>query len=346
MRLQDALHTLVPLVAGGQREAAALDLSAGVGSPLARERAHADAGAHRWRGLALYNVSRAVVRVAGSEHNREHFAAAAAPRPGVKKPVELHLALYALMGLRSQVVAEVAYSPRDQPLELADLAVPDQSLTIFGGQKPDIEALLRLRASGVERHFIAPAGERRQWRTAKVLDPRTGDALVEMRVPLGVRDELGLPPYVLARAIDYHRHGYPSQSFLTSLLEPGPWPRHELGAIHGERWTSLSGSRMVRAAARPMIEAQTPAEVLRRVGWLLSAYNLVRVALLEAARDIGQEPARMDVLRALEWLGPEPLARALESASPEPLTRLRERADEWLIADPGAPIGLSIEPLS
>lgn len=360
MQLQDALQVLLPYCAdvrvAGADSAGALSSAREAGF-RARDFAARDADAHRWRALSLYEMCSARVRVGYSKANAKHFTAlgstrpvrsATWSRPKVQEP-KLHLSVTGLISLRARSIADIRVRARDSDHQVSQLAVPDRSLVVLDTDVAQPDVLLWLHYGAPQRHFIAPAGERKQWRTAQMLDQRTGDCLVEMRVPHALRQKLGLPPYVLWRLIPYHRHGYPPQMLLTSLLDPVEWPRHELSAIHCERWLWNAGSGRPSTGKQAAIEDTQPPAVMDRLWAALCAYNLIRAALAACADDMGEEPVRMDFAAAVGRIGTEGVCAAVADGGIGPLrSALGDGPAAWaelLRSEPQSPVQIAVDPL-
>src|SRR3954471_1167911 len=73
--------------------------------------AHASARRNGWRGLALYGVDGSTLRVPDSEENRAHFGVSSSDRGQSGYPL---VRMATLMGLRSHLLAAVAFGPYGQ----------------------------------------------------------------------------------------------------------------------------------------------------------------------------------------------------------------------------------------
>lgn len=331
MRLEDALQHLAALVEplGPRREH----------EFLARSWATSDADRHRWRGLALYAADRLTLRLQGSPKNRAHFAAVGTD-PKTSRPF---MELVALLGLRSHLLADVVISAREVNLGTLELGLVDHSLTIFDETLAEPQLLLRAAESGSERHWIAPVGQGQRLRTARIIDEKSGDSLVELRVPPALQRLTGMS-HVVVRAIQYHRHGYPPQNLITSLVDPQAWPRHEITAIHSERWvTHLGGSRVLRGK-RIFLGSEEPELIYDRLWAILWAYNLVREELGVCAASLGLEPAQLGFTAAVDRLGKDTLQRAVASASIEPLAALGSVARDLVLGPSESPVRIHVMP--
>lgn len=328
----------------------------------ARDWASADADAHRWRDLSLYEICTARVRVADSSANGRHFAALDKAAARVhksnswtkpkNKEQRLYLALTGLLSLRARSLADVRVRALDGAREVDRLTIPPSSLVMLDADVAQPEVLLGLRQRGRDCHFMAPVADPRKWRVAQTLDGRTGDSLVEMRVPPALRRQFKLSSYVHWRMVPYHRHGYPRQTLVTSLLDPEQWPRHEISAIHSERWLWNAGSGRPSTGKQAKIAQAHPSAVLEHLWMALWAYNLLRTALLQCADALGEEPVRLDFAAALERVGTDGLRAGLRAAladdSADALMPLLGARDDWaelVRSEPPPAVQIAVDPL-
>jgi hypothetical protein len=85
--------------------------------------AHASARRHAWRGLALYGVDGSTLRVPDSDENRTAFGGSSGERGQSGYPL---VRMAALMGLRSHLLAAVAFGPYGQ----SELAYAGSTLAV------------------------------------------------------------------------------------------------------------------------------------------------------------------------------------------------------------------------
>lgn len=344
MNLQDAVLDVLGALDSAFSDTAVLDLTTSSEALFrALPAASAPARDHEWRGLGLCDVCTVSVRVADSEENRAQFLVVA---PGKKsagrKPRVVRVGLTAVLGLRSRFITDVQLRSRDELVDVDALSIANDTLTLFDEPAASREALLGLQHAGDNRHWIAPMiGPR--WRTAKILDQRSGDSWVEMRVPGAQQRLFDLPPYVVVRAIDYQRHGYRPQTLVTSLLDPREWPRHQISAIHSERWAWLSGWRKPVTRRVVNISCVEPGAVRARLWDALWLYNALNRQLHAWADKLAVEPARMDVSSAVSALGVDALAEALEQRSAARLSLSRAQALGVVRDSPVSPVKLRLD---
>ena len=143
--------------------------------------AHTSARQHPWRGLALYGVDGSTLRVADTDVNREHFGGTKNHRGQSGYPL---LRLVALMGLRSHLLASVAFGSYDKGEHgyAKDLwpSVPYHSLCILDKGFVAAGILIPLAREGQRRHWLTRAKTNLRCKVIENLGP--GDSIVEMKV--------------------------------------------------------------------------------------------------------------------------------------------------------------------
>jgi hypothetical protein len=174
----------------------------------ADEWAHPSARQHAWRGLALYGVDGSTLRVPDSDENRRQFGGSSGIRGDSAYPL---VRIAALMGLRSHLLAAVAFGPYNQS-ELAYASalwqsVPNDSLTIVDRNYLAAPVLVPLHRNGSNRHWLTRAKTKTVWHVIVGLGP--GDELVELETsPESLQKDPSLPRRYRARAIRYQRKGF------------------------------------------------------------------------------------------------------------------------------------------
>lgn len=117
-------------------------------------------------------------------------------------------------------------------------------------------------------------------------------------------------------------HGW----FVTSLLDAVAYPADELVGIYGRRWRIET---LIRAVKLPMgcdvLRSQSAEGVVKEVAARLTALNVVRIIMVEAVLETGQDPLRLSFSHAV---------RAIMSFSPalasQPVWKLAEIYDAML----------------
>jgi hypothetical protein len=88
--------------------------------------------------------------------------------------------------------------------------------------------------------------------------------------------------------------------FITSLLDPAAYPAKEIMELYARRWRieTLLEQFKVRLSA-DVLRSKTPDGVLKELAARMTAMNVVRAILLEAAATHGQDPMTLSFVHAL-----------------------------------------------
>ena len=264
----------------------------------------ASAQHHAWRGLALFGVDGACLRVADTEANEAAFGRPASPRS--KNPSGYpQLRLVGLMALRSHLLVGIEVGPYrvgEVPLarKLWSLLV-DHSLVIIDKGFIDYALFHQLVSSGVERHLLVRARRNAKWEVLQQNGP--GDLLVEVsQSPLNRRGDPELPEKLRLRAVAYQRAGYSRQWLLTTLLDATRYPANEIASLYHVRWEHELGWDEIKTHTldqEESLRSKSPRMVEQEVWGLGIAYNLVRRKMEQFAEQQGIEPSRVSYRNAL-----------------------------------------------
>lgn len=140
-----------------------------------------------------------------------------------------------------------------------------------------------------------------------------GDWLVEWHRPqqrpcwMSLRRWRQVPEAILLRQIHYRllRKGYrPQQGWLiTTLLDEKQYPAGEIIALYGQRWQIEVDFRDLKATLGLRVcTGKSLAAVRKQVLGCVLVYNLIRLAMLEAARRLGTTPDRISFRGSLHWM--------------------------------------------
>ncbi len=106
--------------------------------------------------------------------------------------------------------------------------------------------------------------------------------------------------------IEYRLEGVdgaePIYRLVTTLLDPGPAPAHELAALYHERWeieTALDELKTHLRGARMILRSKTPDLVRQEFYGLMMAHFAVRGLMHEAALKADTDPDRLSYLHAV-----------------------------------------------
>lgn len=291
--------------------------------------AHASAVRNGWRGLALYGVDGSTLRVPDSDENRAHFGLSSSIRGQSGYPL---VRMAALMGLRSHLLAAVAFGPYGQS-ELAYAAslwqsVPSNSLTIVDRNFLAAPVLVPLHRDGSNRHWLTRARTKTLMHVIERLGP--GDDLVELETSSeSLQHDPTLPRRYRARAIRYQHKGFEPQILLTSLVDARAYPAREIASLYHERWEIELGYDEIKTELldrEEAIRSRTPDGVRQELWGILIAYNLIRLEMERVAASAKVEPTRISFVNAMRLICDEWLWCAIASpgAIPKHLRNLRE----------------------
>lgn len=303
----------------------------------AQQWAHASAGRHRWRGLALYGVDGTTLRVADSEENREQFGLASGAHRGESGyPL---VRLVGLMALRSHLLAVASFGPyrKSEHGYATELwaSVPDDSLTIVDRGFLAAGVLIPLARSGLQRHWLVRGKKNLRWRPLRRLGRH--DELVEMTVSRQARrSDPTLPETWVVRAIRYQRKGYRPEVLLTSMLDAQAYPAAEIVGVYHERWELELGYDEIKTEMldrEETLRSRSPAAVRQEIWGVLIAYNLVRLEMEGVADEADVSPTRISFVVALrlicdEWSW---CAIAAPGAIPRHLVELRSSLQRFVL---------------
>lgn len=299
--------------------------------------AHADADAHRWRGLALYGCDGSTLRVADTEENRDHFGLAGGRKGASGYPM---VRICTLMALRPRVLAAANFGPYrtgEQTL-CKDLwsHVPDDSLTILDKGFYSSELLLGLQRGGDNRHWLLRARANAKW---QVLDSfGRFDKLVRVTVSRDARrSDPTLPKSFIVRAISYrHPDSKGRQWLLTSLIDSSAYPARELVELYHERWELELGYNEIKThllRREETIRSRTVDGVYQEIWGVLIMYNLIRLEMVHIALKAKVPPSRISFVEATRYILQEWLwcAYASPGSIPKNLKRMREDAAVFVL---------------
>jgi hypothetical protein len=253
------------------------------------------AAADRWRGLALYGMDGTTLRVADSDENRAAFGGQNSHRGPSGYP---QVRVVALMALRSHLLSAFRFA--DYATGETTLArevyreIPERSLTIVDRNFLVAKDLMWWEASG-DRHWLSRAKKRTNYAVVQKLG--RNDQLVVIEVK-----QDGLPRQWLMRAIDYQIKGHAPSTLLTSLIDAESYPAEELIALYHERWEmelAYDELKTHMLDRQETIRSRTVDGVHQELWGIALAYNLVRLEMERAARELGVPPTRISFAAAL-----------------------------------------------
>lgn len=262
----------------------------------AAEWATRSADADRWRGLALYGMDGTTLRVADSDENRATFGGQKTHRGPSGYP---QVRVVALLALRSHLMSAVRFA--DYGTGETTLArelwreIPERSLTIVDRNFLVAKDLMWWEASG-DRHWLSRAKKRTKYAIVEKLGRNDNLAVIEVK-------QDGLPRQWVVRAIDYQIKGHPPSTLLTSLTDAEAYPAKELIALYHERWELELAYDEVKTHLldrQEAIRSRTVEGVHQELWGIAIAYNLVRLEMERAARELNVPPTRISFVAALQ----------------------------------------------
>jgi hypothetical protein len=257
-------------------------------------------------GLKVYGVDGTSLRVADSDSNGAHFGYASSGNRGPSGYPMLRMVV--LMSLRSHLIAAAAFGPYAQSeLHYAEQLWPqleDDSVTILDRGFLSAALLLGISASGTNRHWLTRAKSTTRYRVIKTLG--ADDMLVEMDVSQAARNkDPRLPATWQMRAIRYQRKGFAPQLLLTSMLDVRRYSAEHIRALYHERWELELGYdelKTVMLDRQETIRSKSPELVEQEMWGLLTAYNLVRLEMVQVGKLAKLNPLRVSFVMTLRYV--------------------------------------------
>jgi hypothetical protein len=251
----------------------------------------------------------------GSSHSmedtlelRKHFGLPPSGIPGVSYPAQKLMGLLdaatgmfvGLLGLplfQHDMRAIIELHPM---LRAGDILLGDRALCSFAHvallQARGVFACLRLhqrrknKTGGIDR-----------WRKAK-------------KPPAWMTAEqyAQLPDFLDVRIVRYSvsQKGYRTNSVIvaTTLRDEALWPDEKIAELYGHRWLIETCYKHMKTTMKmSVLRCKSVDGVMKELAVYLAAYNLVRLAILQAAEKMHVSPHRVSFVDAMRWL----LARML-----------------------------------
>lgn len=260
---------------------------------------------HRWRGLAVYGVDGATLRVADTEENEAAFGR---PKSGRGQAAYPQVRVVALMVLRSHLLAAADFGPSSvsetKVAQTLWTKLPDRSLTIVDRGFISYKVFYDIQNHGDQRHWLTRAKKNLLWRVVKRLGPH--DDLVEIPIHRNTRRaHPDLPETLQARAVRYQRHGFRPQILLTSLIDPNLYPAAEIAELYHERWELELGFDEIKTHTlerEETLRCRAPERVRQELWGLALGYNLVRLEMESVAAGLQLPPRRISYRHSLHFI--------------------------------------------
>jgi DDE family transposase len=287
----------------------------------------------RWRGHRTWLVDGSSFSMPDTPALQAHFGQPGNQRKGCGFPVARLLALFhAGTGLLLEVAAAPLRSHEMSgiagllPLLTAgDVLVADRGFCSFAHLamliSRGVHAVFRLHQKQIV-DFTPGRGHARpvQKRVPKGM-PRSRwiracgarDQVVEYFKPaerpawISAAEYEALPASIAVRELRYRVEvpGFRTRevTLVTTLLDAEMYPAEELASLYGTRWRVEEHLKALKQTMKmDVLKCQTVDGVLKELTMYAVAYNLVRVAMCEAAGRQEVEPDRVSFIDALRWL--------------------------------------------
>ena len=129
----------------------------------------------------------------------------------------------------------------------------------------------------------------------------------------------GIPASLLVRELRYTMKAKGQRTrvvtIATTLLDPLRYPKAEIAALYGIRWTVETHFAELKTTLQMRkVKSQTPEGVQKEIAVYCLVYNLIHMVMLAAARRQRVDPGRISFIDTVRWL--------LSAAPGEPLTDL------------------------
>ena len=111
--------------------------------------------------------------------------------------------------------------------------------------------------------------------------------------------------------------GFRPESFVmvTTLTEAGQYSKADLAELYHYRWQAELDIRAIKVTlGMDVLRCKTPQMVRKEIWTCLLAYNLIRQAMLQSARESGHPPRRLSFAAALQTIAASWLVLALSNA--------------------------------
>jgi len=287
----------------------------------------------RWRGHRTFLVDGSSFSMPDTAVLQAHFGQPGNQAKGCGFPVAHILALFhAGTGLLLEVFAaplrshDMAGIAGILPLLAAgDILLADRGFCSFAHMamliSKGVQAVFRLhqkqivdftpgRAHSRPGQKRAPKGlPRSRWISACGLMDQVVEYFKPVRCPEGMsKDEYRkLPESILVRELRYRitAPGFRTRevTLVTTLLDAAVYPADALAELYGTRWRVEENLKSLKQTMKmDVLKCMTVDGVLKELTMYALAYNLVRVAMCQAAGRQGVEADRVSFIDALRWL--------------------------------------------
>lgn len=290
----------------------------------------APGGPDRWCGLRVLLVDGSSTVAPDTDPSREAFGQASGCRPGCGFPVPKVLGLFdAVTGLIIELLAFPLYTHEQSKvcllhplLAAGDVLVGDRGFCSFWHAamlaERQVACVFRMHARQIvdfRPHRRSSRKGERPGRPSSTFLRRLGkwDQVVrwvkpDQRPAWMTRAQYEAMPRTLeVRELRYRiaRKGQRTVcvTIATTLLDPVLYPKQKVAELYGVRWSVETHFAELKTTLRMQrVKSKTPAGVRKELAVYCLVYNLVRSAMLDAARRQAVTPDRISFIDAVRWL--------------------------------------------
>ena len=260
------------------------------------QRAFTEYAFEQWCGLNVLAVDGVMFRAQDTAENLDAFgcdrnAKGDNPYPQVRMCSLMETSSHLLLASEfdSRDVGEMSLAQRLVP------SVPDNSLTLFDRGYYSLGLLYLWMTKGVNTHWMLPARKDLQYTVRHQLSE--DDAVITLKTSPQARKKFdGLPETIEARLTRYKVDGK-SYRVLSSMVDAMQFPYEEVVNVYVQRWEIELGFREMKQTlhqAKLTLRSKKPEMVRQELWGLLVAYNLIRVMMLDAVKDMPElSPSRL-----------------------------------------------------
>ena len=250
----------------------------------------------QWCGLNVLAVDGVVYRADDNDANREAFGCDGRVRTEDGYP---HIRMCCLMEVSSHLLLDSAFDARRVgEMTLAQRmvkSVPDESITLFDRGYYSLGLLYQWQQAGSHSHWMLPARRDLQYQVVRELSDN--DAIVSLTTTPQSRKKFDdLPEQLTARLTSYQLNGK-TYRVLSSLIDTLRYPYDEITELYPQRWEIELGFREMKQGmhqSRYTLRSKKPEMVRQELWGLLLAYNLIRIAMIDATEeDSSLSPSRL-----------------------------------------------------
>jgi hypothetical protein len=287
----------------------------------------------RWHGHRVWIADGSSFSMPDTPELQQHFGQPGAQRPGCGFPIASILALFQVStGLLTQVLARPlrvhdmsGVERLHAQLQPGDVLLGDTGLSSYA----HLALLLQRGVYGLfpvhQRQIVSfrrgrgsarryPKGQRTGKPTSTFVKKLSRyDQWVEYLKPkqrprwMTAEAYVALPDTLRVREFRFctQRRGYRTRrlTIVTTLLDPRRYPLRDLASLYGQRWQVETNLKHIKTTLRmEVLHTQTVDGVCKELTMFVLAYNLVRMAMLEAAHRQQVPVDRISFVDTLRWL--------------------------------------------